>query len=138
MSPGQIEPSEEFENAFWYFLKALRVLSHDAEAQCEEMDNYNAPWEIQNDVAEGSLALLRSSTSYLTWEQTERMTELATALRALPQEAIAPKGMVTTNHAGCFVAMNHPAWVSLREIAEQLLVLLEPAIKRNEAFFQNQ
>ena len=125
-----------FENSFRVFIFSLEVLSHDAVTQCEEMGNYNTPWEIQRDVAHGGVALLGSSSCYLTWEQTEKVVALSVLLRELPQEAISPPGMLTTNHAGCITAMNHPAWEPLRREAAQLLVLLEPAIKRNEAYFQ--
>lgn len=136
MSFEENEAHDLFENAFFYYIKALRVLSYDAETQCEEMGNYNTPWELQADVGTSGTYLIRPAASYLTWEQTEKIVELSAALRVLPKEAIAPIGMLMTSHAGCIYAMNHPAWEPLRGEAAQLLALLEPAIKRNEAYFQ--
>lgn len=132
------DAQDNFENSFWYYVKALRVLSHDAETQCEEMGNYNTPWEIRQDVGECGLYLIRPSASYLTWEQTEKIVELSTILEMLPREAVAPVGLLMTSHAGCIYAMNHPAWEPLREDARRLLARLEPAIRRNEAYFQGQ
>lgn len=136
MSVEGDEAHDLFENSFYYYVKALRVLSHDAETQCAEMGNYNTPWEIQDDVGTYGLYLTRPAASYLTWEQTEKIVELSTSLKALPREAINPVGMLMISHAGCIYAMNHPAWEPLRENAKKLLGLLEPAIERNEAYFQ--
>src|ERR1700754_1947910 len=80
---------EVFENAFFYFIKSLRVLARSAEKQCEEMGSYNTPWQIQRDVTSGGLGSLRVSASYLSWEDAESIVDLIAALRRLPQEAIA-------------------------------------------------
>jgi hypothetical protein len=135
MSFASDEEHDLFENSFFYYVKALLILSHNADTQCEEMGNYNTPWEIQADVGTSGIYLIRPAASYLTWEQTEKIVELSAALKALPREAIAPIGMLMTSHAGCLYAMNHPAWEPLRERAKELLVLLESAIKRNQAYF---
>lgn len=127
---------EEFENCFFYFLKALRVLSHDPDTQCREMENYNTGWEIQREVAGRGLGSLRLSAPYLSWEQAEKMVDLIAGVRRLPKEAIAALYLTGTNHIGCITAMNHPAWAPLRKEAEQLLILLMPAIKKNEEYFQ--
>ena len=129
---------EVFENTFFYFVKALRVLSSDAATQCKEMESYNTPWEIQRDTTSGGLGSLRLSARYLCWEQAEKIVDLVAALRRLPKEALSVPHMKMTGDAGCITAMSHPAWEPLRKEAAQLLVLLEPAIKRNEAYFQNQ
>jgi hypothetical protein len=127
---------DSFENSLWQYVKALHVLSHDAETQCEEMGNYNTPWEIQHDVGEAGLYLIKPKECYLTGEQTEKIAELSAALLALRKEAIAPTGMLMTSHAGCIYAMSHPAWEPLREGARRLLELLEPAVRKNVAYFQ--
>ena len=83
MSFEENEAHDLFENAFFYYIKALRVLSYDAETQCEEMGNYNTPWELQADVGTSGTYLIRPAASYLTWEQTEKIVELSAALRVL-------------------------------------------------------
>jgi hypothetical protein len=130
------DAQDNFEHSLWHYVKALQVLSHDAETQCEEMGNYNTPWEIQHDVGEAGLYLIRPKGCYLTGEQTETIAELSAALLELPEEAIAPAEMLMTSHAGCIYAMSHPAWEPAREGAKRLLELLEPAIRKNAAYFQ--
>ncbi|QAU24565.1 hypothetical protein EO087_11675 [Dyella sp. M7H15-1] len=140
MTSEEMDAREEFENCFLHFVQALQVLSHDADTQCEEMGNYNTPWEIQRDTAGSGLGSLRLSAPYLSWGQAEKIVDLVAALRRLPKEALSVPvpHMKMIGHAGCITAMNHPAWEPLRKEATQLLVLLEPAIKRNEAYFQEQ
>ncbi|WP_250623301.1 hypothetical protein [Pinirhizobacter soli] len=134
-SPGT---HEVFENAFFYFIKALRVLACNAAKQCEEMEDCNTPWQIQRDVTSGGLGSLRVSASFLSWEEAESIVDLVAALRRLPQEAITAAFMNTTSHAGCVTSVSHPAWEPLRKDAKALLLKLEKAIERNEAYFQNQ
>jgi hypothetical protein len=138
MTSEEMDNHEVFENVFFYFTKALRVLSNDAATQCEEMGNYNTPWEIQRDIVHGGLGSLRLSAPYLSWEQAERIVDLVAALRRLPKEALSVPHMKMTSHVGCITSMNHPAWEPLRKEAEELLASLEQAIQRNEAYFQNQ
>jgi hypothetical protein len=138
MTTKDTDAREEFENCFLHFVNALRVLSHDANLQCEEMGSYNTPAEIQRDVTGSGIGSLRLSALYLSWEQAEKIVDVVAALRRLPREALSVPHLKMIGHAGCVTAMNHPAWVPLRKEAEQLLVLLEPAIKRNKAYFQDQ
>jgi hypothetical protein len=128
---------DDFENALFYFMEALNVLELNAESQCEQMGNYNVPWELRHDVSEGGMAVTRSSASYLTREQTDQIIELASKVRELPAEATAPAGTPTTNHPGSLIAMNHASWAPLREKAAQLLRVLEPASKRNKEYFDH-
>ena len=137
MTSENLDAREEFENCFFYFVKALRVLSHSSDTQCEEMGSYNTPWEIQRDVTSGGIGSLRLSALYLSWEQAEGIVDLAASLRKLPKEALSVPFLKMIGHAGCVTAMNHPAWEPLRQDAARLLQLLDPAIKRNEAYFQN-
>ena len=99
---------------------------------------YNTPWQIQRDVTSGGLGSLRVSASYLSWEDAESIVDLIAALRRLPQEAIAAASIDTTSHTGCVTSMSHPAWEPLRKDAKALLLNLEQAIERNEAYFENQ
>jgi hypothetical protein len=43
MASEEMDQHEVFENTFFHFIKALRVLLSDAATQCESMDNFNAP-----------------------------------------------------------------------------------------------
>lgn len=134
MSGSQSE-QDDFENGFFYFVDALKILEMNAEAQCEHVGNYNVPWELQHDVSEGGMAIVRSPASYLTPEQADKVTELSVALNGLPQEAIAPPGMLTSDHVGSLMAMNHASWAPMRQQATQLLQLLDSAIQKNKSYF---
>lgn len=138
MAAEEMGAREEFENCFLHFVDALRVLSHDAVTQCEEMDNYNTPREIQRDASGGGLGSLRLSAQYLSWEQAEKIVDLVAALRRLPKEALSVPHIKMIGHVGCITAMNHPAWEPLRKEAKELLTLLALAIERNKAYFENQ
>jgi hypothetical protein len=134
MNVSQSE-QDDFENGLFYFVDALKILEMNAEAQCEHVGNYNVPWELQHDVSESGVALVRSSASYLSHEQADKVIELSLALNSLPQEAVAPPGVLTSDHAGSLMAMNHAAWAPLRQKAAQLLLLLGSAIQKNESYF---
>jgi hypothetical protein len=71
-------------------------------------------------------------------QQAEEIVDLIAVLRRLPKEALLVPHMKMTGHVGCITSMNHPAWEPLRKEAKQLLQLLEPAIQRNETYFQKQ
>jgi hypothetical protein len=138
MASNEMSDREVFENTFHYFIAALRVLSSDAATQCKDMDNYNTPYEIQSDTTARGIGALRLSAHYLNWEQAEKIVDLVAALRRLPPEALSVPHLRMTGHIGCITAMNHPAWVPLREEAVRLLVLLRPEIERNTLYFQQQ
>lgn len=129
------QEQDDFENAFFYFVDTLRTLGLEADEQCEHLGNYNVPWELRHDFSEGAITITNASISYLDAEQAARVTKLVLALSALPDEAIAPPGMLTDNHAGSLMAMSHPSWGGIRRQAEELLQLLEPAIERNKKYF---
>lgn len=121
------------QNAFYYFVKDLRVLSQNAAAQCEEMESYNTPREIRADVKSGAF-LADSHRLQLTQSQRDGIRKIVSALDLLPNEAIDPKGIVLTTYAGCVAGMSHQAWEPLRREAISLLALLEPAIERNRKY----
>ncbi|HET6555228.1 MAG TPA: hypothetical protein VFG49_17010 [Dyella sp.] len=128
---------DDFENAFFYFVDALKTLGLAAEAQCDQMGNYNVPWELRHDVSEGAMAITQAPISYLGIEQATRVMELVSALNALPDEAIAPPGTLTDNHEDSLKAMRHPSWEPIRRQAIGVLQLLEPAIERNNRYFSD-
>lgn len=134
MKPNQDE-LDDFENAFFYFVRALEVLGLPAEAQCEQMGNYNVSWELRHDASSGAMAITEMATGRLTAEQSDRVAGLISALADLPDEAIAPPGIRTDNHVGSLMAMRHASWDPVRREAVNLLALLESAILRNDRYF---
>jgi hypothetical protein len=137
MDSTEMSDQEIFENTFFYFVKALRVLSLEAPLQCDEYNNYNAPWELCDDVVSGGIGALRLSARSLTWEQAGKIVDIVAGLRRMPDEAISLTHLSMTRPVGCETAMNHPAWAPLRVEAAELLAMLEPAIRANEAYFQS-
>jgi hypothetical protein len=136
MEIDMIDEQEIFENSLNVYIFSVQVLSHDAATQCEETGNYNTPREIQHDVERVGVSLLGSSACCFTRGQREKITALSASLGALPPEAIEVPHMKMSSPIGCITAMNHPAWEPLRQEARQLLQLLEPAIRKNKAYFQ--
>jgi len=130
------QEQEDFENTFFYFIDALKILSSGAQAQCEELDGYHVPWELRQDVYEGGKAIAHAPTSPLSIEQRARTLELVEALNRLPKEALSPPDTLTDNHAGSLLAMNHPSWDPIRRQAAELLELIEPIIQQNRNYFE--
>jgi hypothetical protein len=135
LSAEEINEEEDHRNGFSYFVEALRVLSHGAEVQCEEMGNYNTPWEIGDNVMRGDF-LANSKVIGLTEEQRQEISKITASVKLLPEEAIAPTGMSMTTHAGCLAGMNHPSWEPLRAAARNLLILLDPAIEETARYLR--
>jgi hypothetical protein len=131
MNEERMPLEESFHNFFFYFMKAVDVLSLDSAEQCEVMGNFNVAWEIQHDVLDGGTALINWPEDYLLPAEKAAITELLPMLRDLPDGAL----QRTHEHKQ---AMSHPAWADLRIAAKRLRVQLEDAVKRNHEFFGNQ
>jgi len=130
---GGYASATDFENPFHNFVEALRILSYDAKTQCAEMGNHNAARQIRNEVTGLGALVLASPHSYLTAVQKKAIAGLTDSIKRLPEQAINPGYADMTTHAGCMKSMQHPAWDPMRVRARQLLVLLEWAIRCNEA-----
>lgn len=126
MTNHTLSDEEEFHNCFFYFVKALNVMSLDAIAQCEAMGNFNVAWEIQHDVQDLGTALQNWPDPYLDQIQKDEIARLIAVVNELPQEAL------MSNES----AMKHPNWTNLRVGASRLIELLDLPIKRNREFFQ--
>lgn len=127
MDNHPLSEDEAFHNCFFYFVKALDVMSLDATAQCEAMGNFNVAWEIQHDVLDPGTALQNWPGPYLDQTEKDEIARLITAVNGLPQGAL-----VESNED----AMKHPSWGSLRIGASRLTELLERSISKNREFFQ--
>ena len=123
-----ISEADDFANVFFYFIKALKVLAKDADAQCEYMGNYNVAWELKSDVSAG--AYLLNLPGELTQREKDGIAAMVAALNELPVSLLAGATTETANKK----AMNAPDWVPLRVRAAELLRLLSGAIRKNEAF----
>lgn len=120
---------EEFENAYYYFVKAIQVLSLPAEAQCQRMGDYNVAWELARDVLAGE-QLLGLPSSRLTQEQRNAVSTLLVSLKAIPVNEL-PAGAGRRDN---LIAMGHESWEPLRHIADEVSRLLEPATEECRRF----
>jgi hypothetical protein len=136
MPSDDMDDREVFENVFQNFAETLRVLSSDAGKQAA-MEGL-VPLELQWDMTTFGLGALRAPGLYLEWEQAEKVLDLVAAVRRLPSDAVSVPYLNMGRNAGRMTAMNHPAWEPLRKEAGELLILLEPAIERNQKYFQDQ
>lgn len=119
----QIRERGEFENSYYYFVRALQVLAQDAPTQCETMGNYNVAWELKDDLLRGAHLLNYASSGRLTLEQKRGILDLVAALEGVPSAEL-PAGPDPKDN---LAAMNHPSWEPLRKQATQLLDLLASA-----------
>lgn len=121
-----LSEDEAFHNCFFYFVKALDVMSLDAAAQCEAMGGLNVAWEIQHDILDSGTTLQNWSGAYLSASQKDEIAQLVAAVSGLPQLAL------ISNEE----AMTHTSWANLRMGASRLIELLEMPIKSNHEFFR--
>ncbi|HEY2033934.1 MAG TPA: hypothetical protein VGH02_09645 [Rhizomicrobium sp.] len=132
-SQNEIGPEELDRLSFYWFAEAMRILALEAEDQCNEMGNYNTPFELQYDVtAHTSLAV--STYIDFSTDQRAEISRICDALRKLPDEAITPKGAKMTTHAGCMAGMGHAAWRPFRKDAARLLASLDPLLNENQEY----
>jgi hypothetical protein len=122
-------------NSFYYFVQALKILSHAAEQQCNEMGNYNTPWELRHEVTRTEY-FFSSPYPALPKDVCAEIRHLYSLLYALPEAAMAPMGANMLTHAGCVAAMSHPSWQQPREIAKDVLENLPPLIEQVEIYLK--
>jgi hypothetical protein len=133
----EVDQVEADHMSFQIFSQCLRALSYDAAAACDEMGNYNSAGEIWYELTSSFPYVSDLPTIRLSDEQRIALGALASKLREVPSEAMAPGGVMPTSRAACVIAMKHPAWVPLREQAAKLVKMLEPAIQRNQEFLNS-
>jgi hypothetical protein len=113
-----ISREDEYANAYFYFIKSLKILAEDANAQCEAMDYFN---------------VLNLCSSHISREQREAILRILEELASLPKDVLNVAN-VRMEHIR---TMQHPAWKLIRAHAKDLLCLLGPETKRVEAILGN-
>ncbi len=110
---------ESFENSYYYFVKVLRVLAAPADEQAKNYGSSDegAAWELKYDASAG-MYLFNIPSCSLSQLQREKVTEFLTRLRAMTD-----------------VDFHDAAWISVRKEAAELLSLLTPVTRANEAYF---
>ncbi len=115
---------EAFENGFFYFFEALEILASSPEAQCKRVGNYNVAWELKSDVSAVSYLLQSPSSSRLSAEQRQGISELVLALDTIPKQLL----VSCTTEQGNVLVMNHDSWAPLRVQASALLSFSVPPL----------
>jgi hypothetical protein len=128
-----ISREDEYANAYFYFIKSLKILAEDANAQCEAMDYFNVAWELKEDTSRGAAAVLNLCSSHISREQREAILRILEELASLPKDVLNVAN-VRMEHIR---TMQHPAWKLIRAHAKDLLCLLGPETKRVEAILGN-
>lgn len=128
MDDQPLSDDESFHNEFFYFIKAVEVLSMDAAAQREVMNNFNVAWEVQHDALDGGTALISRAGNYLSEAEKSEIAKLLEQLSELP------KASLGGDHDE---AMSHSAWMEIRCTADRLSARLSDAVRRNHEFFKS-
>ena len=111
---------DEWENAYFSFLRTLEILNKPVSEQCEEMANYNVAWELRDEALDVDY-LIPQKTLAFTDEQLRMMQEFSRALHAMRAPSFLEKGGTREEN---LKMMEHPDWQSVREIAKKLVVVL--------------
>lgn len=128
-SPEPFDEEDVDHNTFHFFFRSLTILSYEAERQCEEMGDFNTAWELKNDVMNGESLL---GSNFLTDLEKRCISVLLAALEPIPVNEM-PAGV---GRAPNLEAMNHPAWLDVREFAKYACIELAEKAMINDAYFQ--
>lgn len=120
----------DFENAYYYFIEALRVLAASPEESCELLGHFNVAFETKFDAEVGPY-LFNCSYCPLLSEQRAAIEELTKALQLIPADVLS----FTKVPATSLEKMQHPCWQPLRRQATDLLNLLAPLTEQNQRYF---
>ena len=113
------DSQDVFESALWHFFSTLKKMA------CLDNDpvkfDFETPWEIRQDFFVG-LKIFESSPRYteLSDQQLKALKRVEKSLRDISDDALAAR---------------HSNWNAIREQAKELITYLEPAILRNQSFF---
>jgi hypothetical protein len=121
---------ESYHNSYYYFIRAVKILSESPEKQCELVGNYNVAWELKDEVTSG-LYLIESPASTLSSSQKLAIQQLIDELNKIPANVLRE----VTSHENNLKAMQSPVWEPLRKQAAILQRTLESATKNNEQYF---
>lgn len=121
---------EVFEQSYWNFFDALELMAEEAETQCKIMNYYNVAWELKDDIIIG-YCLLKIASGKLSDVQQSAIRKFLVEVEKLPGHLF----IATTTERDNLNAMSHSSWVPIRKHAVNLIQILEPATKRNKAFY---
>jgi hypothetical protein len=122
------EPIDEdaYANNYHYFQASLRILSHDAEAQCQAMDHFNVAWEIRDEITSNGYAVLNTVDTQLSEQQRDAIRRRLENVAAIPDAVV----NVPNSREAHLRAMSDPYWAPLRAQAKQLIAILSAETDR--------
>jgi hypothetical protein len=123
-----MDEEEKYEHAFFYFIKALRILAMDAEPQCDAEGNFNVAQELQYEILCGRYVIGKGK---LNVSEETAIAAVTSAIEKVPDSAL----KFAEGHASNVKNMRHPAWTPLRAGAASLLQHLHSRIAENNAYF---
>ncbi len=126
-----ISEEESYQNSYYYFIEAVKILSAPPEKQCELIGNYNVAWELKDEVSAG-LYLINNPASSLAEGQKYAIQQLITELNKISGSVLNYENTPKNN----LTAMKNSVWAPLRKQAAMLLTTLESETKRNEEYFK--
>ncbi len=129
----EISREEEYANAYFYYIKSLKILAEDADTQCKSMGYFNVAWELKDDVSRGATAVLNLHSGHLSEEQTRAILQTLEEMASIPKDVL----NVANVRIEQVRAMKHHAWDIIRTHAKDILCLLGPETKRIEAILGN-
>ena len=117
------------ENSYYYFIKTLSTLAKSADEQCEEMGDYNVPFELCDDGLVVDYLIKQDITKFSKVEM-DGMKDLSAALHAIRGEALKGGSTREDNLKG----MNDQRWKLVREIAKRLIITLSSRTLENRKY----
>ncbi len=123
----EISAEEALHNAYHVLLFMLEVLASPADAQCEQMGDFNTAWELRDDALAAHDLM---DTGFLTEQQEAAVLEFLASVDPIPVASM-PSG---AGRAVNLAAMQHPAWGPIRALASQLIDALGPVSQANRAY----
>lgn len=122
-----MDAEEKYQNIFFYFIKALRVLAVDPEPQCEAEGNFNVAQELQYEILSGRYVIGKGK---LNESEEVAIATLASAVAGVPDSALT----FAEGHLPNVRNMMHPAWTPIRAQAASLLAILSSRITENDGY----
>ncbi|MBO0664566.1 hypothetical protein LQ948_18570 [Jiella sp. MQZ9-1] len=122
------EPTDEDEyaNNYCHFQNSLKILSHDAEAQCQAMDYFNVAWEIKDEAISNGYAVLSTVDTQLSEQQKDRINKLLENVADIPDSVV----NVLNSREAHLRTMSDPCWIPIRALAKQLIAILSAETDR--------
>jgi hypothetical protein len=124
-----MDAEEQYQNIFFHFIKALRVLGMDPERQCNAEGNFNVAQELQYEILSGRYIIGKGR---LNPSEEGAVTNLASAVAGVPDSGLT----FAEGHLANVRNMQHPAWTPIRMQAASLLTILSSRIAENDAYFK--